>query len=367
MFLIMLRAFNFLKQKISPSYLGVDIGTTSIKVVEVMRGDKLPRLVNYGILESQGSLARANTAFQTSTLKLFEEEVEGLLRALIGRMKPKTNLAIASLPIFSAFTTVLSLPDMNPADLEKAVAFQAAQYVPLPLSEVALDWSRVGEYENEKGQKNVQVLLVSVPHEQIKKYQDICKAAGLVLQSLEIEPVSATRILIGSDPTPTYVIDIGSRSTAITITDKGTIKFTSQTDFAGSSLTQALATSLNINPLRAEELKKERGIIGTGPNYELSTIMVPFLDAIISEVKRTDFSYHSQFPIAPKVERAILTGAGSNLLGIQKYFQDQLGVPVVKANPFVKFEYPRELEPLVPELNPVLTVALGLALREISK
>lgn len=361
----MFHPFNFLKQTVSPSYLGVDIGTTSIKVVEVARGEKLPRLINYGILESQGSLARSNTAFQTSTLKLFEQEVEGFLKTLIRRMKPKTNLAIASLPVFSAFTTVLSFPDMAPAELEKAVAFQAAQYIPLPLSEVALDWSRVGEYEDEKGFKNIQVLLISVPHEHIKKYQSICGAAGLTLQSLEIESVSAVRILVGSDPTPTYVIDIGSRSTAITIADKGALKFTSQTDFAGSSLTQALATSLSINPFRAEELKRERGIIGTGPNFELSTIMVPFLDAILSEVKRTDFSYHSQFPTAPKIERAILTGAGSNLLGIQKYFQEQLGIPVVKANPFVKFEYSRELEPLVPELNPTLTIALGLTLREL--
>lgn len=361
----MLRAFNFLKQTVSPSYLGVDIGTTSIKMVEVGRGEKLPRLLNYGILESQGSLSRANTAFQTSTLKLFEQEVEGFLRMLVQRMKPRTNLAVASLPVFSAFTTVLSFPEMSPADLEKAVAFQAAQYIPLPLSEVALDWSRVGEYEDEKGFKNIQVFLISVPHEQIKKYQNLCKSAGLTLQSLEIESVSAVRMLVGTDPTPTYVIDIGSRSTAITIADKGALKFTSQTDFAGASLTQALATSLNINPLRAEELKKERGIVGTGPNYELSTIMVPFLDAILSEVKRTDFSYHAQFPAAPKIERAILTGAGSNLLGIQKYFQDQMGIPVVKANPLVKFEYPREIEPLVPELNPTLSIALGLTLREL--
>jgi Tfp pilus assembly PilM family ATPase len=95
--------------------------------------------------------------------------------------------------------------------------------------------------------------------------------------------------------------------------------------------------------------------------------MIPFLDAIISEVKRTDFAYHSQFPGAAKVERAILSGGGANLLGIQKYFQEQLGIPVVKAAPFLRFEYPPLLEPLAPELNSTLAVALGLALGQINK
>jgi Tfp pilus assembly PilM family ATPase len=94
--------------------------------------------------------------------------------------------------------------------------------------------------------------------------------------------------------------------------------------------------------------------------------MIPFLDAIISEVKRTDFAYHTQFPGAAKVERAILTGGGANLLGIQKYFGTQLDIPVVKGSPFLRFEYSSLIEPLVPELNSTLAVALGLALRQVN-
>jgi type IV pilus assembly protein PilM len=354
---------NIFSKKNTGSVLGLDIGTTSIKMVEVGLGGKLPKLLNYGMLETRGSVARANTAFQTSTLKLFDREVGNFLKILIEKMKPQTNHVMASLPVFSAFTTVMSFPKMADEDLKKAVSFQAQQVIPLPLSEVALDWSRVGEYTDDKGFAYTQVLLISVPHAEILKYQAMCQTAGLILQSLEVESMSLTRMLIGIDPTPTFVIDIGSRSTGITVAEKGTIKFSVQTDFAGASLTQALASSLAVNPLRAEELKKERGIIGTGPNYELSTIMLPFLDAIISEVKRADFSYHSQFPAAPKIERAILAGGGANLLGIQKYFESQLGIPTVKAAPLLKFEYSPLITPLVTDLDPLLSTALGLTLR----
>ncbi len=345
--------------------MGIDIGTTSIKAVEVKRAARglKPAILNYGILESRGSVSRANTAFQTSTLKLFDKEAGNFLSVLLKKMQPSTNVAVASLPLFSAFTTMLSLPQMNPADLEKAVAFQARQAIPLPLSEVALDWSKVGEYKDENGFTMYQVLLISVPQAEIRKYQSIFSAAGLTLQSLEVESLSLNRILAASDPTPTFIIDIGSRSTGIIISEGGFIKYSAQTDFAGSSLTQALATSLAVSPARAEELKKERGIIGTGPNYESSTIMLPYLDAILSEVRRADASYRAQFPAAPKIERAIVTGGGANLLGIQKYMTDQLGIPTVKAAPFLKFQYPSLVEPLVPELNSLFANALGLTMR----
>ncbi len=360
----MTNPFNFLKRTIIPDFLGVDIGTTSLKIVEVDQGKQLPRLTNYAILESQSSLSRSNVALQTSSLKLFEEEVEDLLRAALSKMKPKTTFAVASLPTFAAFTTVLNFPEMNQAELQKSMAYQAKQYIPLPLSEVALEWSKVGEYEDAKGNKFQQVLLISVPQEHIQKYQGIFKAVGLTLTALEIELFSLARSLVGKDPTPTLVMDIGSRSTAFAIVDKGRLSFAAQSDFAGASLTQALVSSLNINPLRAEELKRERGISGIGPDYELSTIIIPFLDVILNEAKRTQANYENQFPSAPKIERIILSGGGANLLGIEKYATRQMGVPAVKAAPLLGLEIPPLLDPLVTELNPLLAVSLGLALRE---
>jgi type IV pilus assembly protein PilM len=260
--------------------------------------------------------------------------------------------------------TVLNFPEMTDAELTKTLAFQAKQYIPLPMSEVAVDWLKVGAYTDDQGFKFQQVFLISVPQEQIRKFQNIFKHAGVNLRALEIEALSLARSLVGTDPTPTFVVDIGSRSTAIAIVDGGQLKFAAQSDFAGASLTQALSESLNINPLRAEEMKRERGIIGTGPSYELSTIMMPFLDAIMNEVRRVQFNYTSQFPSARKVERVILSGGGANLLGIEKYWSDQLGMPVVKASPFTRFEYSQNLEPLISELNPLMSVALGLTLRE---
>lgn len=357
--------FSALRQTLAPSYLGVDIGTTSVKIVEMAEGKEFPKLVNYASLESRSSLSRANSVFQTSSLKLFEKDIIELLKTLVGTMKPKSKEVVASLPGFSAFMTIVDFPAMNPTDLVKALAFKAKEYIPLPLSEVALDWLKVGEYQDDKGFKYDQILLISVPQEQIKKYQSIFTQAGLKLRALEIEPLSHVRSIIAGDPTPTLIVDIGSRATSMIAAEKGALRFAAQSDMGGASLTQALASSLSINPLRAEELKRERGVLATGPQQELSTIISPFLDAIINEVKRFQVSYANQFAGAKPFERIILSGGGANLLGLEPYASRAFGIPAVKAAPFTTCEYPAELEPLTGELNPLLSVAIGLALREL--
>ncbi|MBM3256970.1 MAG: type IV pilus assembly protein PilM [Candidatus Liptonbacteria bacterium] len=359
----MWNVFENLKQATFPIYLGVDIGTTSIKAVEVKQGEKLPELLNYGMLELGGYLLRANNALQTSTLKIFEEEVAELLKVLMAKMKLRAKEVVASIPAFAAFTTVLDFPAMTPEELKKTIAFQAKEYIPQPLSEVAIDWLKVGEFED-KGYKHDQILIISVPREQIKRYQRLFGMAGLTLRALEIESLSLARILTMGDPTPTIIADIGSRSTSIAFAARGELRYVGQSDFAGASLTQALAQGLNINPLRAEELKRERGIAQAGQSYELSTIMLPFLDAIINEVKKAQFNYGNQFPGAPQPERVILTGGGANLAGITGYMEKELGFPVVKSMPFMRFEHSAELEPMVGEVGPMLAVAMGLTMRE---
>ncbi len=355
--------FGFLKRTVFPSYLGVDIGTTSIKVAEVRNGDERPEIVNYGVLESSGYLARENQALQTSSLKIFESEIVDLLKTVIREMGTEAKDVVASLPIFSAFIAVLDFPRMEVKEIEHAIIYQAKQYVPLPLSEVALDWLKVAEFEDDKGFYHQKILLISVPQAQIKKYQSMFSAAGLTLRALEIESLSLTRVM-GGDPTPTMIIDMGSRSTNIVFLEKGSLVWASQSDYGGASLTQALASSLSINPLRAEELKKERGILGTGPSYELSTIMIPFLDVILNDVKKAQFLYSEQFPPLKKPERIVLSGGGANLLGIEPYVERAFGIPTVRIAPISRFAYPLEMEPLVNELNPVLAIALGLGIKE---
>jgi type IV pilus assembly protein PilM len=156
-------------------------------------------------------------------------------------------------------------------------------------------------------------------------------------------------------------VDIGSRSTNILITDQGTLRVSSQTDFAGGTLTQAISNGLNIDVRRAEKLKKQRGLQGEGGERELSTLMHPYLDAIIGEVSKIKEKYEKTYNT--KIERLILSGGTALLPGIEPYLKNQIPITIVRANPFSKIEYPPNLEPIIKDLGPILSVATGLGVR----
>lgn len=352
---------SLLSKFLTSSYLGVDIGTTSIKLAELGFSANRFRLKNYGLLESYGHLERLNDALQTSSLKLFERETIELLRTLLKKVHPNSNKAIASIPAFASFVTLVDLPVMTNEETTQAMPFQARQFIPLPISEVAIDWIKVGEFEDESGGKKQQVLLIAVPQDHIRKYQMIFKEAGLDLVYLEIEGLALTRVLIGTDQTPTLIMDIGSRSTNILVADEGSLRMSAQTDFAGGTLTQTISSGLNIDVRRAEELKKQRGLQGEGGEMELSTLMFPYLDAIIGEAERMRKKYESAYGV--KLERVILSGGTALLFGLDSYVKNQIGLPVHRVNPFAKIEYPGNLEPIIKDLGPLLAVAIGLGIR----
>ncbi len=358
----MLDIFKSLKSFGAQSYLGVDIGTTSIKIVEVSKGKVKPELKNYGILESYGHLERVNNAIQTSSLKIVENDTAELLKLLIKNSKFKTSEAVASIPSFAAFITLLEIPQMSDTEITSSMKYQLGQYVPLPASEVTIDWTKVGERQDEQGFVKEQILLISVPNEVIKKYTNIFKLAGLKLRAIEVESLSLLRSVELEDDAPTLIVDIGARSTNIVIAEQKALKYNYQTDFSGTNLTQVLSSGLGINIRRAEKIKKEKGLLDTSGS-EISTLMAPFLDAILDEVRRAKNKYEQSFN--NPIKRIILSGGGSKLLGIDGYFSNQFNLPVSIGDPFRKVEYPSAIEPLTRELGPSFAVAIGLGIKNL--
>ncbi len=253
------------------------------------------------------------------------------------------------------------MPAASESEIRKIIEFQAKQYISLPLSAVTLDWVRVGERTDEVGAPKQQIFLVSIPNEQIQKYHQIFKTAGITLRSVEVEGMSLARALTYGAKKPVLIIDIGSRSTSFSVAQDLFLKFSGQTDFAGGSLTQTIASGLAISPRRAEDLKKQRGMLGFGGEQELSTLILPLVDVILTEAQRVIATFETTY--RDTIAEVILSGGGSNLVGIEAYAAKQLKLPVKKADPFANINYQRGLEPITKEAGPLLAVAIGLGMK----
>lgn len=343
----------------SSSILGVDIGTSSIKIVEIANNSPKPRLKNYAVLDTYEHLERPNSAIQNNSLKIVEKDTAELLKKVVKEAGFGAKEAIASIPSFSVFTALLEMPKMSEIDINKTMSFQARQYIPLPISEVEIEWLKVGEREEETGVVQ-QVFLISIPKEIIRRYQNIFSLAGLKLGALELDSLSLIRSLI-NDSVPQLVVDIGALSTNILVSDNGFLKANVFSDFGGANLTKSIANGLGISFKRAEDLKKQKGLMASGGDYELSTLPQVFLDAIIKEMAKAKENYEKSY--GRKIERIVLAGGGAKLIGIAEYFGGQMGLPAIIGNSLSAVAYQPEIELLVKDLGPELATAIGLGIK----
>jgi type IV pilus assembly protein PilM len=327
------------------SILGVDIGTSNIKIAQVSHG-KEPILETYGIVNMPYQLGGKND-------EMVIGQMADILRTLIHKAGVTTNKAIISFPNSAVFTSVLELPQMSDKDLTKAVEFEAKKYVPLALSEIELSWTIISKDE---GAKNFKVLLTAVPKQITQNYMRVFELAGLDAIAGEIEALALIRSLIGNVPMNCVIIDIGAKSTGLNILENGFLRLSRNLNIGGDTITGKIAESLNISFFRAEQFKKEFGV--SSSTFIPETIK-PVLNLIKNEVKQLLTIYQSH---NIKVDRILLVGGGANLPGIVEYFAD-LGIQTELGDALKTVGYSQSLVPILKRYKLSLPIAIGLGLR----
>jgi len=335
--------FNLFGKK--KSILGVDVGTSNIKIAQITHGSSAV-LDTYGIV---------NTAYQISSRKdpTAIKQMSGVLKALMEKAGVTAKRCVISFPNSAVFTSVLELPKMSQGEMGSAVEFEAKKYVPLALSEIDLSWSIVGESPQNKTAK---VLLTAVPKQITQNYMEVFSMAGLQPEVGEIEALALIRSLLGSAQINCVIIDIGARSTGLNIIENGFLRLSRNLNIGGDTITDKISQSLNISKSRAEQFKKDFGV--SSSTFIPETIK-PVLSTIKNEVKQLLTIYQSQNIQPTKV---ILVGGGASLPGIVGFFED-LKIQVELGDPLHAVSYGKSLEPVLKRYSLSLPIAVGLALR----
>lgn len=358
-------------------YIGIDIGTGSIKLVELKKDGEKVILNTYGELkiavQKEGGEKMADKA---DILHMPEKQFSDLLRQLLTASGTTSKHAVFSIPVFSAFITLIDLPSMTEKELADSIPFEARKYIPVPVSEVQFSWSIVerpgetislpipGSVSTPMANK-MQVLLVAVPNEIIVKYKNIAKNVGLEAE-FEIETFSIARSIIKkgiSDKEVAIIADIGAKSTEICLIDNGLVRFSHNFEASGGSITRALASGMGVDPEKAEELKMKQGIKSATSERRAIDSILPLIDMILFEIERTNTNYQQK--TGRKAQRIILSGGTANLPGLVDYISNHLGVVVSIADPFFGISASPILTPTLREIGPAFSVAVGLAERNL--
>ena len=355
--------FPFKFKKTPRNFLGIDIGTSAIRVVELGRRGQIKELKNYGEINVSSLHKSSFRTIEKNSLLLSNNEVAKAILAIIKEADIQTREVNFSIPDFSSFFTSFELPPMSEKELPQAVKYEARSYVPLPLSEVTLDWSVVGGDISNKANAPLKILVAAIPNEIINQYQEIASLSNLQIKALEAEAFALVRSVLGKEAKVISVIDIGARSTTCNILDKGILKISHSFNISGNELTETLSRSLKIGYEMAEESKRDLGLtMVEEPERNTRAILIPLVDSILIEIKKIFQSFYQQE--GKGVEKIVLAGGTAWLPGLKNYFAEELKKEVEISDPFSLLSYPPILEKLLKEMGPAYAVAVGLALKE---
>ncbi len=360
--------FDFLSAKKEGSVLGVDIGSSSLKVVQLRKEHGQAILETYGEL----SLGPYGGGEMGQATNLSAEQITESLKDLLREAKVTTASCGVSIPFARSLLTLVNLPyRADPTEQKTVIELEARKYIPVPVSEVQLDWFIVPAAEQaqfgEEGSPaadrkgTVEVLLVAVHNDELTKLQSVVVGAGLSASFYEIEIFSTIRAVVDDPVKPVMVIDIGAASTKTYVIERGVVALSHSIGTGSQDITRAIAISGNVSIAAAEALKKEEGL---GDGGALGSPELVF-SRIFSEVRRVLMQYETAHKKA--IASIILTGGGGITKELSAYAKRIFSIDVHIADPFKKTEAPAFMRPVLEEIGPEFAVAVGLALRKLDE
>jgi type IV pilus assembly protein PilM len=366
--------------KPSQSVLGVDIGSSSIKVVQLRRQGGRAILETYGEL-SLGPYAGVGVGQATN---LPPEKIIEAMTDLLGEQEVAvtSRLCGVAIPFSASFMQVVDLPQVPIKQLAQIIPIEARKYVPAPISEVMLDWSVIPQDRNfetdvaersDLAKKNepakMEVLLVAIHNSTIEKYKEIVDKSGLVSSFFEIEIFSTMRAVLDQEVLPVMILDMGAMSTKLYIVERGILRSSHTIGHGSQEVTNSISRTLGIPPQDAEILKRKNGLgaatAGVAGAVGLADIVSVTFDYIFSEANQVVLSYQKKYN--KNVSKVFLVGGGSALLGLEEVAKKSFQTDVEAGNPFNKVVVPAFLEDVLRTTGPEFTVAVGLALRKLQE
>lgn len=332
--------------------LGIDIGSKSIKVIELIGTSGTWQLKSSGAVGYTG----------VSPDKIVSEDeytaVSGVLKKIITQIGVSSKEVNLSLPEALVFTRVIKFPMLSDEEVSSAVKWEAEQYIPIPLNEAVVQYTIL---DRNQATASVSVLLVAAPKNVVEKYVKVVKMAGLTPVSAETELTALARSL-SPEKGIFLMLDLGSSSTDMSIVKDSNTVFTRSIPVAGEAFTRAVSQSLGIEALQAEEYKKTYGLLPDQLEGKVKNALDPILRVIVDEIKKAIHFYQSEDK-GESPTSIIITGGASVMPGIVPYLTESLNIETIIGNPFGKINLDAETVKQLAPYTSIYGTAVGLAMR----
>lgn len=336
--------------------VGVDIGKSSIKAVQLKKEDGKIKLVTYGEIFLGSLTGQADGR----AVGAGEDLIVSAIVSLFKEAKVTAKKAIYSVDPSSTFVTTIPIPKSAVEDIPTALSFEARKYLPVPLSTVDIDHWLIPAGMFEADPQMMQVVLAAIKHETLTLYSRIAQRLGTMEPLFEIEAFSLNRSLLNNDPL-SVMLDIGAQYSTVTLVHKGVILDVHLIPRGSQESTMQLAKALSMEESDAENYKRDVGYLGDPSNEYIAEVMKLSTYPLFGDIGRLLLMYERKYNQI--VDKIIFTGAGARVPGILEVASEVIKGKVSIADPFSKIDAPIFLHEMLQRVGPTYAVSVGLALK----
>lgn len=334
--------------------VGLDIGSKTIKIVQINEEGGKPVLKGSGIIGFNANIDANKTDKDLAPLA-------DAIKKLHKEARISSKDIVIAVPEQLVFTRVIKFPPLTDQEISSAVKWEAEQYIPIPVKEAIIQ-HQIIERRETSNPPEVSVLLVAAPRNLVEKYVQAVQMAKLNPVAVETELLALARALAPANQTA-LLLDFGAKSADIAITKNGQLAFSRSVSTAGDALTRAVAQNLGVDPSQAEQYKRAYGLSANQLEGKIKTALDPVFKMIADEMKKAVQFYQTEEKAEPPTS-AILSGGTAGMPDIISYLSKYLGLEVVVANPFNKVAVDPTVMKSLAGYAPLYSIAVGLALRK---
>ena len=340
-------------------FVALDIGSSSIKLVETAFERNGFRLVNLGLLPLPPDAIQQNMVVEPAP-------IIDAVRRLIKEHSIRATKVICAVPGRAVIMKKIQMPRQTDQELETNIEFEANNVIPENLANVNLDYQVLNLLD---GGNKLEVLLVAVKKEIVNSYADVIEEAGLKAEVMDVDYFAMENMYEANyAPEPgggmVGLVHMGARYTSVTLLENGYSTFTGDLTIGGEEFTESLSRDLNISSETAEAAKINGSLEGKG-KLDLETLLRPTMENIVDEIRRTVSLYGAVGAAEGEgLKHLYLSGGGAKVPGLRALLEERLRIPISLTDPFRGYAINKNIDKnFLAESASLFAVAAGLSIR----
>ncbi len=352
--------FELFKKEEVGQALGLDIGPSSVKVVQLRREKEKIILDTYG----EVPLGPYGGMFPGQSIHLGEEKLLEAINNIFKEAKVTARNTVIAIDPSATYVSLIKVPKVDDEQLRTMIPIEARKYIPIPLTEVQMDWWHIPSTINTGAHdESLSIVLAAVNNETLAMYDRLVKKLGLTNVEYEIHGYSVVRSSTPHTHKMVLYVDVGSQNTTLSLVNQGVVLDMHVISHGSQECTMQLSRALSVPIDTAEEAKRTFGYKGDFSNPYIKDIMQLSSYPLFGEVARLSLMYERKYN--QHIEGIILSGGGARVSGILDVYSQTVHIAGRVATPFERVQVPEFLSEMIERVGPTYAVALGCALKKL--